>query len=211
MDELCVLDICATKEKKEPDYDLLERMASEAFMPLSYGGGIKNVEQIKRILRIGFEKVVINSEAYNNLSLIKEASAFFGSQSIVCSIDYKKGLFGQSCITNDGRKKNKDNPIEIAQKYEENGAGELLIYSIDKDGTRSGYDYEMIKEISDNVKIPVIACGGANNISDLKKAIDAGASAVAAGSMFVFWGERQAVLINYPSEEELIKHGIYQE
>ena len=209
VDELCILDIIASKEEKEPDFDLLEKMASEAFMPLSYGGGIKNFEQVKRLFRIGYEKVVINTSAYNNIDLIKQASEYFGSQSIVCSIDYKKSLFGYNCYIGDGKKKVNATPVECAKRYTQAGAGEILLYSIDKDGMRTGYDTNMITKVSEEVSVPVIACGGAKTIKDIKNALDAGADAVAAGSLFVFFGEKQAVLINYPTEEEFIEHGIY--
>ena len=210
VDELCVLDITASKEGKDPDFQLLENMASEAFMPLSYGGGIKNVDQIKRLFRSGFEKVVINTEAINNLKLITDATNYFGSQSVVCAIDYRKTFFGTNCYIEDGKKKVKITPLDIAVKYEQAGAGELLLYSIDRDGMRTGYDLNMIQMISNAVQIPVIACGGARSIDDLKNALDSGADAVAAGSLFVFFGERQAVLINFPSEEEFIDYGIYK-
>ncbi len=210
VDELCVLDITASKEGKDPDFDLLEKMATESFMPLSYGGGIKSVDQIKKLFRIGFEKVVLNTAAYDNIDLVSEAANYFGSQSVVCSVDYKKTLFGTSCFVNDGNKKVKVSPVELARKYAEVGAGELLLYSIDRDGMRIGYDLEMIKDVAMELSIPVIACGGAKMISDLKMALDAGADAVAAGSLFVFFGERQAVLINYPEEKEFIDNEIYR-
>ena len=209
VDELCVLDINASKSGREPDFSLLKKMAEESFMPLSYGGGVKSIEQIKKLFRIGFEKVVINTAAYDNLELIKEASNYFGSQSVVCSIDYKKTLFGINCVINDGTKKVKANPVEVAKRYEKAGAGELLLYSIDKDGMRTGYDLDTVRNVSEAVSVPVIACGGANNAVDLKRALDSGADAVAAGSMFVFFGERQAVLINYPEEKELVENGVY--
>lgn len=209
VDELCILDITATKENKEPDFELLEKMASEAFMPLSYGGGIKNIDQIKRLFRLGFEKVVINTAAASNYSLIRQAAEYFGSQSIVCSVDYRKGLFGVSCYVEDGSKKLKQNPVDMAVKYADSGAGEILLYSIDNDGMRIGYDQKTISAVSSAVQIPVIACGGARTVADLKYALDAGADAVAAGSLFVFFGDKQAVLINYPEEKELIENGIY--
>lgn len=210
VDELCILDINSSQNKVEPDYELLEKMATEAFMPLSYGGGINNVEQIKRIFRIGFEKVVINTSAVNNLDLIKEASNYFGNQSIVCAIDYKKTLFGYKCFIEDGSRKVNKSPLDLAKEYEEAGAGEILLYSMDRDGMRLGYDLDMIRSISDVTRIPVIACGGARSVSDIKQALSAGANAVAAGSLFVFFGERQAVLINYPEEKEFIENGIYK-
>lgn len=209
VDELCIMDIDASRENRNPDYFLLEQMASEAFMPLSYGGGIRTIDQIKQVFRIGYEKVVINSAAYKNTKLIKEASAYFGCQSIMCAIDYKKTLFGYRCYINDGRKRTKSHPLDVAKSYEENGAGELLVYSIDRDGNRVGYDLNMLRSITREVNIPVIACGGAGSIQDMKEAVDEGVDAIAAGSMFVYYGDKQAVLINYPEEREFIKNGIY--
>lgn len=210
VDELCILDITASKERKEPDYDLLEKMASEAFMPLSYGGGVNSVEQIKYIFRMGFEKIVINSAAANNMGLISQAAEYFGSQSIVGAIDYRNGLLGSTCYINDGEKKLKRPPLENALALENAGAGELLLYSMDNDGMRRGYDLKTIESISNSVGIPVIACGGAKTVYDFKQALLNGADAVAAGSMFVYFGEKQAVLINYPEESEMYKNEIYK-
>lgn len=209
VDELAVMDISASRNKTEPAYELLEKMASEAFMPLSYGGGIRSVDQMKRLFRMGFEKVVVNTAFVDTPELIKEASVYFGSQSIVCSIDYKRSLLGDHCYNLDGEQKTKYKPDELARLAEEMGAGEIILYSIDRDGQRSGYDLDVISIVSKNVSIPVIACGGADDVNDLKEALDAGASAVAAGSMFVFFGKKQAVLINYPEEKDLISAGIY--
>lgn len=209
VDELCILDISATKDGKELDFELLQNMATESFMPLSYGGGVKSIEQIKKLFRIGYEKVVINTAANEDVRIINEASAYFGSQSVVAAIDYRQTLFGKKCCIRDGAVKTKISPEENAVRFTEAGAGEILLYSIDHDGMRDGYDLDMIKCITGKVKIPVIACGGADSISDLKKALDAGANAVAAGSLFCFFGERQAVLINFPEEKELIEYGIY--
>jgi len=212
VDELCILDITASKEGKEPDFTLLEKMATEAFMPLSYGGGVNSFEQAKRLYRLGFEKVIINSACFSNPELIKELSDYFGSQSVVCSIDYKSHIFaGCQAYAGDGTVNKKVAPLKLAEEYVKMGCGELLLYSIDKDGSRQGYDLNMIDTIAKSVSVPVIACGGANNVSDLKAALDAGASAVAAGSMFVYFGDRQAVLINYPTEEKLLQAGVYTE
>ncbi len=209
VDELAVLDIGASVNNKDPDYGLLEKMASEAFMPLSVGGGIRTIDQMKRLFRLGFEKVIINTSFVDNVQLVKDAAGYFGSQSIVCSIDYRKSLLRDYCYTHSGKQKTKHKPLELAQMAENMGAGELLLYCIDRDGKRMGYDLGTISEVSKTIKIPVIACGGANDIQDLKRALSAGASAVAAGSLFVFFGKRQAILINYPSERELIETGIY--
>ena len=182
VDELIFLDINATKNGTEPNYQLLKDIASECFMPFCYGGGIKDCETIKRLFCLGVEKVAINSAFYTNPGIIKQSSKLFGNQSIVVSIDVKKNIFGKyKAFSNGGKINTNLNPIEVAKKAENLGAGELLINSIDKDGTMTGYDLEIISLISKSVNIPVIACGGAGDVKDLSKVINAGASAAAAG------------------------------
>lgn len=211
VDELCVLDISASKKGETPDIDLLQNMASEAFMPLSYGGGITTLAQMKEIFYSGFEKVILNTSLVQNSDLIQQASAYFGSQSIVASIDYKKVFGKEKCYTVDATQKTKYAPMELATLAEQLGAGEILLYSIERDGMRKGYDIKLISEIAQKVQIPIIACGGANNLADIKKALEAGAHAVAAGSLFVYFGDREAVLINFPDEQELYRQQIYEE
>lgn len=212
IDELSILDIGATKNKKEPDFELLKDIASEAFMPLSYGGGITNIEQIRELLAIGYEKVVINTSLIKNPNLITEAAKLFGSQSIVASIDAKKTNKGYECAVVDGHELVNITPIELAKKAEDLGAGEIIINSIDQDGVMHGYDIELVKNVVDSVNIPVTAIGGASGIDDLKKVLYEGhAHAAAGGSMFVYYGRLKAVLITAPSEKELIQAGIYKE
>lgn len=212
IDELSILDIGASKNKKEPDFELLKDIASEAFMPLSYGGGISNIEQIRELLAIGYEKVVINTGLIKNPSLITEAAKLFGSQSIVASIDAKKTNKGYECAVVDGHELVNITPIELAKKAESLGAGEIIINSIDQDGMMHGYDIELVKNVVDSVNIPVTAIGGASGIDDLKKVLYEGhAHAAAGGSMFVYYGRLKAVLITAPSEKELIQAGIYKE
>ena len=207
-DELCILDI--SRNRKDIDYEYLHDIATEAFMPLSYGGGINNLEQIKKLFKLGFEKVVINSSLVTNPELIRQAAEYAGSQSIVASIDVKRTLFhNKSCYIKNGSINSKYSPVELALKAEKLGAGEILLNSIDRDGMMNGYDLELIREISRSLKIPLIVCGGAGNLVDVKTAIDIGVQAVAAGSIFVYYGAKKAVLINYPSEEELVKNGIF--
>ena len=211
VDELSILDISVSKDKGDINYDLLQRMATEAFMPLSYGGGISSMDEIKQIFSLGFEKVIINSQFYQNPELIIQASEYFGSQSIVVSIDYKKRLFGKECYSNDGTMRQRKSPLEIAKDAQKYGAGELLLYSIDNDGMRCGFDIDTIREVSENVDIPIVACGGANDIHSIEQALCLGRTdAVAAGSMFVYYGKRDAVLINFPSEDDFYKEGIYK-
>lgn len=212
IDELSILAIGATKNKKEPDFELLKDIASEAFMPLSYGGGITNIEQIRELLAIGYEKVVINTSLIKNPNLITEAAKLFGSQSIVASIDAKKTNKGYECAVVDGHELVNITPIELAKKAEDLGAGEIIINSIDQDGMMHGYDIELVKNVVDSVNIPVTAIGGASGIDDLKKVLYEGhAHAAAGGSMFVYYGRLKAVLITAPSEKELIQAGIYKE
>lgn len=212
IDELSILDIGATKNKKEPDFELLKDIASEAFMPLSYGGGITNIEQIRELLAIGYEKVVINTSLIKNPNLITEAAKLFGSQSIVASIDAKKTNKGYECAVVDGHELVNITPIELAKKAEDLGAGEIIINSIDQDGMMHGYDIELVKNVVESVNIPVTAIGGASGIDDLKKVLYEGhAHAAAGGSMFVYYGRLKAVLITAPSEKELIQAGIYKE
>lgn len=213
VDELMIIDIDATKYAREPNFKLLEDIANQAFMPLSYGGGIKTVDQMRKIFSIGYEKVIINTEFINNPLLIREASDEFGSQSIVVSIDVKKIKNGAyRCSYNSGRENLEESPESLARKACTYGAGEIVVYSIDNDGMMNGYDLNLIKEISNSVSVPVIACGGAKNINDLSSVISqTNAHAVAAGSMFVYYGRLNAVLINMPSEQELINANIYCE
>jgi cyclase len=204
VDELVFLDIDATNTDREPSYQIIEDIATECFMPFCYGGGIKTVAQIRKIIASGAEKVAINSAAFLNPSLIKEAAEIFGNSTIVVSIDYKKNLFGKQMVyINGGKKSTKKDPVSYAVEMERLGAGELFFNSIERDGSMIGYDLEMIKKVTDAVSIPVIVCGGASELSDYSNAFENGASAAAAGSMFVFQGKKRGVLISYPSPEEL--------
>ena len=211
IDELSILDISSTKRGVEPDFELLQDIASEAFMPLSYGGGIKTIEQVKKLLAIGYEKVVINTELVMNPTLIKEAVQLAGSQSVVASIDAKIINGDYRCVIGDGRETIDITPVELAKKAEQLGVGEIFLNSIDRDGMMQGYDLQLVRSVSEAVSIPVTACGGAGNIAELKIALQEGhAHAAAGGSMFVYYGRLKAVLITAPSEIELVKAGIYQ-
>ena len=207
VDEIVFLDISATEEARGPNYDLIKDIASEAFMPFSYGGGISSVDQIEKLFSIGVEKVIINSEAYNNPLLITEASSIAGSQSIVVSIDVKKSFFGKyEVFINNGTKNTKQNPIEYALKMQALGAGELIICNISNEGMETGFDNKLLNKICSSVDIPVVASGGAGSLSDFADAYHHGhVSAVAAGNMFVFYGRHKAVLITYPEYNELVK------
>lgn len=206
VDEICILDISASVENKEPNYKLINEFASECFMPCCYGGGIRNFEQVKKIFDLGIEKVAINTGAVEVKNLIANIAKHYGSSSTVVSVDYKKNLFGKSTVyIKQGTTNTKLDVLDFAKQCEQEGAGELILNSIDRDGTMNGYDLELIQKISSQIKIPLIASGGAGNIIHLGQAVKHGASAVAAGSMFVFHGKLRGVLINFPSQEELIK------
>lgn len=188
VDELIILDIAATQDNRTPDFSLIDEIADECFMPLTVGGGIKNIEDIKKLLSVGADKISMSTSAVINSSLINEASHIFGSQCIVISIDVKLNSLGKyEVYTHSGKNPTGINPIVFAKEVEKRGAGEILISSIDLDGTMKGYDIELIKIISESVSIPVIASGGAGNYNDMLKALKMGkASAVAAASIFHF-------------------------
>lgn len=205
VDELLFLDITATKDRREPNYALLKDIAEECFMPLAYGGGINNVEQAKRILGIGFEKVCLNTAAINDVQLISQIAEECGSQAVVASIDYKKRLFGGVCVARGADQKLLGKSVvEWAKELEQSGAGEILLTSIDREGVWNGFDLEMVKAVSDAVNIPVIAHGGCGSVDDIGCVVnEAGASAVALGSMVVFQKKGMGVLVNFPGAAEL--------
>lgn len=204
-DELIFLDITASKEKKCISSELVKKIGKETYMPFAVGGGISTFAEAKGLLAAGAEKIVISTAAINNPVLITKMADVYGSQSVVVSIDVKKNLWGKyEVFILSGSKGTKIDPVTHARNVEKLGAGEILINSIDRDGTMQGYDIELIKKISKAVTIPVIACGGAGRLEDFREAvIIGGASAVAAGSLFVFQGKRRAVLTNYPGKKEL--------
>lgn len=212
-DELIFLDITASIEERCVSVTLMKQIANEAYMPFAVGGGITAIKQIRAALAAGAEKVVINTSSVVNPSLIKKSANMFGSQSIVISIDVAKNFWGKyEVFILSGTKGTKLDPVEHAKHMQELGAGEIFLNSMEKDGTMEGYDIEIIKKISDSVNIPVVASGGAGKLEDFKDAIYNGhASATAAGSFFVFHGNRRAVLINYPEKRELtvLFKGIY--
>jgi cyclase len=204
VDELAILDITATRDRRDPPFDHLKEIAGECFMPLSYGGGIRTIEQARRLFSLGVEKVLINSAAADDASLLTAIADEYGSQAVIAGIDVKKDWLGRTRVfTRSGTSNTGREPVEYAKAMAAAGAGEILLNAIDRDGTMTGYDLELIRQVSSSVPIPLVACGGAGSIDHLAAAIAAGASAVAAGSLFVFAGPRRAVLINYPSAAEL--------
>lgn len=204
-DELMVLDITATSESRPPSFDYVEQLAGECFMPLGYGGGIRDAVDVRRLVRLGVEKCVINTAALENPALISQAAEEVGSQSVVVSIDVDRNLWGR-CLTvvRNGRQTISASPVEAAQLAVEHGAGEILLTAVHREGTMKGYDLDLIRQVASAVTVPVVANGGVRGIDDFVHAVrDDGASAVAAGSIFVFKGPHRAVLINVPSEQEL--------
>jgi len=205
VDELMFLDITASLEKRSPNIKLISDIANECFMPLSYGGGIKSLEMARTIFEIGVEKIVLNTQAIANPGLITEIANIYGSQSVVVSIDVKKNLFGKHTIRSNAGKRNHDlGLIEWAKRVELLGAGEILLTSIDREGTWAGYDAQLTRSVAESVSIPVIANGGAGSVSDLKEAVfSGGASAVALGSMVTFQKKGLGVLVSFPEKSEL--------
>lgn len=205
VDELILLDIAATPEKKEPPYSIIEDIASECFMPLTYGGGVTSIDQMRRLYRMGVEKISLNTAAFNNRRLVEESCATFGSSSVIAAIDVKKTFLGKNEVYIGGGKINtKEDPIRYAAQLAKLGVGEILINSIDRDGTMAGYDVDFLKKLGSAVDTPLIACGGAGNLDHMHQAVtEARIPALAAGSMFVFHGKHRAVLIHYPNRAEL--------
>ncbi|MEG0741284.1 MAG: AglZ/HisF2 family acetamidino modification protein [Clostridia bacterium] len=212
VDELCIQDIEASKKNRGPDFDLLSDIASEAFMPLSYGGGVTTLDQAARLFHIGFEKVIFNTALIAHPELLSQAARRFGVQSVVASIDVKQDLLHRyRCAVCGGTRIVNESPQALAKRAQELGAGEILLNAIDRDGTRQGYDLKLIETVAGVLDVPLIACGGAKDARDMEQALhQAHAHAAAAGSMFVYFGPLKAVLINVPEEQELYDLGIYQ-
>ncbi len=204
VDELTFLDIEATPSGRGPDFELLEAIVAEAFMPFGYGGGIRSVDDVRKLLSLGIEKVILNTAAFDNPELVSACADMAGSSSVVVSIDVRTDILRRRRVCVAGGKRTVANdPVAMAKKMEQLGAGEILLNSIDRDGTGIGYDLGLIADISRAVSIPVVALGGAGSLEDMRNAIQAGASAVAAGSFFVFHGPHRAVLISYPDGQTL--------
>jgi cyclase len=204
VDELLVLDIMASKERREPNYSLIEEMAAECFMPLAYGGGIQTIEQAQRIFNSGVEKICIQTSAFENPDFIRDLSNRFGSQSIMVSLDIKKNWMGLSKVHSVAHVKPPISDwLKLLSHLVDAGAGEVLLNAVDKDGTLSGPDLDLIRMASERVDVPLIALGGVSSLVDIKNAVAAGASAVAAGAFFVYQGPHRAVLITYPKYDEI--------
>jgi cyclase len=206
-DELVFLDILASKKNRTISLDFVKNVGEEANMPFAVGGGIKTLENIRKIISAGAEKIIVNTNAAKDPEFIHDASETFGSSTIVVCIDVKKKFLGkEETWILGGSKSTGRNPVEFAQQMEDRGAGEIIIQSIDLDGTMRGYDIPLIRKISEAVSIPVIALGGAGNIQHMKQAyLNGFANGLAAGSLFVYHGARNGILINYPEKIEIAK------
>lgn len=204
VDEIILLDITASVQKRAPNYAKIEEICSEAFMPFAYGGGIQSLQQVDLLFQAGIEKVVLNSILSSNLNLVKEIGEKYGAQSVIASIDVKKGFLGNYQVSHfSGKKKSPYSLKQFVKKCTEAGVGEIFINSIDRDGTYEGYDTKLIQMVTDDCEVPVIACGGAGKLEDFSSAIEHGASAVAAGSLFVYSKQNGGILITYPSNIKL--------
>ncbi|MBM4100495.1 MAG: imidazole glycerol phosphate synthase cyclase subunit [Planctomycetes bacterium] len=204
VDELMVLDIGASRGGKEPNYELIEQFAGECFMPLCYGGGVRTVEQARRLFALGVEKVCLQSAALDDLSIVTRIAEQFGSQSVLVSVDIKSNWLGKNLLYSSRSGKAIDRPwLQFLRDAVTAGAGEIVLNSVDRDGTMQGMDLALIREASAAVPVPLVAVGGAGSLKDIKAAIDSGASAVSAGALFVFHGPHRAVLITYPRYTEL--------
>lgn len=205
VDELIIIDIDATIERREPDYKMIENLAVECRMPICYGGGIKTVEQAQKIFSLGVEKIAISSIAIEKPSLVTEMAARVGNQSVVIVVDVRKKLISDKyeVFTHNGTKPTGLDPINLAKEMQRLGAGEIVINSIDNDGVMKGYDMALLEKVRDSISIPLTILGGAGSLEDIGSVINKyGIIGVAAGSLFVFKGKFRAVLINYPTNSE---------
>lgn len=203
VDEIVILDIGATRRSRQPDFAFIEDLASECFMPMAYGGGISTIDHVARVLALGVEKVVMNTAAVEQPALLTEAARIYGAQAVMVAIDVRRTWLGRrEAVVRAATKSTGRDPVDLARELERLGAGELLVTSVAHDGMMQGYDVELIRDVSAAVAIPVIACGGASQLDDLRRVVrDGGASAASAGSLFVYQGRHRAVLVNFPSQD----------
>jgi cyclase len=205
VDELVFLDITATNENRKPNMDVLREIADECFMPLGYGGGLNSFDVVQSIFEIGFEKVILNSVMHSRPEFVTTIADHYGNQAVVASIDVKKNFWGNYEVwSHSGKRNTKKNPVSWAQELEQLGVGEILLTSIDREGTWLGYDVQLTKKIAEAVNIPVIANGGAGNLAHIKEVVNEGkASSVALGSMVVYQQKGMGVLVNFPDKQQL--------
>lgn len=209
-DELIVLDIDASVNGREPNFELIAKLAAECRMPLCYGGGVNTAQQAARIVDMGVEKVAVSSAAIANPALLSEMADAVGRQSVVAVLDIRKksGLFakGYEVCSHNAKKTYKNDPLELALQLQDAGAGEIVINSIDRDGFMQGYDLELAAQFKKALKVPVTFLGGAGSLDDIGKLVNQlGVVGAAAGSLFVFKGKYRAVLINYPTPEQKLQ------
>jgi cyclase len=204
VDELVVIDIGASRNGTPPDRELIADLATEAFMPIAYGGGVNSAAEAARLSAIGVEKIIVDSGAIANPELVSDIAARLGSSSTVGSISVCRDRRGRLQVFDPARRVRTDaDPVERARQLIALGAGEIMLNDVDRDGSYKGFDTMLIEQVARAVEVPVIACGGAGSVADLAAGIAAGASAVAAGSLFMFFSSQRGVLINYPDEPEL--------
>lgn len=203
VDELMVLDIDATQERRDPDYTLIRNLAAECRMPLAYGGGVHSVEQFERLVGLGVEKVAISAAAVADSGLVGAAAERVGRQSVVVVLDVRRSASGCEVFTHNGSRATGLDAVELARRAEAAGAGEIVINSIDRDGQMKGYDLELVRRVRQAVTLPLTALGGAGSLGDIGSLVrEFGIVGAAAGSLFVFKGVYRAVLINYPSRSD---------
>jgi cyclase len=205
VDELLVMDISTDRAERGPDLKLIADIADECFMPLGYGGGIRSLADARAVFATGIEKVVINTAAADRPHIISEVAAVYGNQAVIVSIDVKKGLLGKRTVwTANARRNTGLDPVEWSVQVARLGAGEILLTSVDREGTWEGFDVDLLRKVSDAVPVPVIAHGGAGSLQDVGEAVaKGGASAVALGSMVVFQKRGMGVLVNFPASDAL--------
>ncbi|MDQ3756269.1 MAG: HisA/HisF-related TIM barrel protein [Actinomycetota bacterium] len=206
VDEIVILDITASKEGREPNIGFVTELAGECFMPVAYGGGISSVETMRRVLEAGVEKIAVNTAALRDPALVGAAAREFGSQAVIASLDVTKSRLGQVRVADTSSRRPKattDNPVAWATSLVTRGAGELLLTSVDRDGTASGYDLELVSSVASAVHVPVIACGGAGSEQHLRDVLRAGAAGAGAGRMFVTHGKHRAALVSYLPPETI--------
>ena len=205
VDELVFLDITATNENRTPNLRILREIADECFMPLGYGGGLNNFDMVQSIFEIGFEKVILNSVMHSRQDFVTQIANHYGNQAVVASIDVKKNIWGKYEVwSHSGKRNTKKNPASWAQELEQLGVGEILLTSIDREGTWSGFDLQLTQKIADAVNVPIIANGGAGSLIHIKEVVNEGrASSVALGSMVVYQQKGMGVLVNFPDQDNL--------
>lgn len=206
-DELTLIDVSITSRGLGLNYSLIEEIASEAFMPVAYGGGITSAHQAEKLFRLGVEKVIVNTAFFEKRDLITDCVNIAGSQSVIVSVDVRKTLLGRyEVVTHNGAKKTGCDPVNYATSAQDCGAGEILLTSVDREGTGKGLDIELIKRVTSVLDVPVVAHGGVGCLDHIKQGVSLGhASAVAVGSFFTFHGKHRAVLLTYPGYDEFQK------